>query len=534
MTTANSESLETPPDTSLAEAGETIPVAKTWLTPGRVRKLAIALSVYAALRILFFALMFPLFNNVDEKLHFLTIKMYAQGHLPGKDLPHIDDDFSRTFLPYWSPEYDHTPVGIDYQHIVVLYRLSPEQREWEMSHGYYDWKLRVALPSRLVFEAQGAPLYYVIAGAWYDVGTVLGLHDWRLAYWLRLINPISYGLLVWLSFLFMRRVYPERLFLCLSVPALIAVFPQDVFFGMNRDVLPPTVWAAALLLMVDAIDTDTLRARSLLWASFLVSLAFLLEVSNCVLYGTLAISVWAWWRRSPETRQHKLRVAAGSAVAGFFLPAIWMTRNFLVYGDLTGSKAKVKNFGWTVKPFQQMFHHPIFTFHGLAYFLVKLTRSVWHGDYEWYTVNMRSASADWFYVISSALMIVIVIVQLLRHRKQLPDLQRWAEEQALSLVAASVLFLIAISMAFDYHNHGYPSQLHPFFVSGRIISGALLPFVLIYASGFEWITNRMRRWIPPTVVLACLLLFITASEIHVRKPAFSSPYNFFALSAWRR
>ncbi len=97
-----------------------------------------------------------------------------------------------------------------------------------------------------------------------------------------------------------------------------------------------------------------------------------------------------------------------------------------------------------------------------------------------------------------------------------------------------MLFLAVISLPFDFHDCAYPSRLYPYFVSGRIISGALLPFVLIYASGLELVTNRLRKWVPPVAVLACLMLFITVSEIRVRSVVFSSPYNFFALSGWRR
>jgi hypothetical protein len=147
---------------------------------------------------------------------------------------------------------------------------------------------------------------------------------------------------------------------------------------------------------------------------------------------------------------------------------------------------------------------------------------------------MRSAGADWSYVISSALMILIFAIDFLGHRRSLADAQSWAGLQSLFLVASSVLFLATISLAFDYHEHGYPSRLYPYFVSGRIISGALLPFVLIYASGLEVVTSRFHRWIPPVAVLACLMLLITISEIRVRSIVFSSHYNFFALSGWSR
>jgi hypothetical protein len=496
------------------------------------RKLVIALSIYAGLRILVFAAAFPLFNNVDERLHLMSIQMYAQGHLPGKKLPLMDPELAKAFLPYWSPEYGHPQEELDRSGIS-----GPPDRLQAQASGFtqrlYAQKLGEWL-HKPNFEAQAAPLYYLVAGGWYNLGTAVGLRDWALLYWLRFLNAILFALFAWLSSMLVRKVYPENTFLSLSVPALIAVFPQDVFFGMSRDVLSPVMWAATLLFMVDAVADNKIQYRSALMASFMVGLTFLVEVSNCVLYGALAITLWMWASRSQAPRRHKVWVVSASAAAAFLAPFLWMLRNYLVIGDLTGSSAKIRVLGWTVLPLAEVLHHPLFTWHGLSYFLVKLTENFWHGEYGWHAMPMRSAGADLFYVISSALMILIFAIDFLGRRRSLPDAQSWAGLQSLFLVASSVLFLATISLAFDYHEHGYPSRLYPYFVSGRIISGALLPFVLIYASGLEVVTSRFHRWIPPVAVLACLMLLITISEIRVRSIVFSSHYNFFALSGWSR
>lgn len=87
-------------------------------------KVILALCTYSALRILVFAVAFPLFNNTDEKFHFMAIQMYAAGHFPGKDLPLISSEFSETFLPYFSPEYELSRESIDQSGIgVPLWRV---------------------------------------------------------------------------------------------------------------------------------------------------------------------------------------------------------------------------------------------------------------------------------------------------------------------------------------------------------------------------------------------------------------------------
>jgi hypothetical protein len=206
-----------------------------------------------------------------------------------------------------------------------------------------------------------------------------------------------------------------------------------------------------------------------------------------------------------------------------------MLRNYLVFGDLTGSRAKTHELTWTVKTFPELFHHPLFSLHGASYFLSELTRTFWRGEYAWHGQALQSMWADRFYLLSSALLIAICLVDFALNRKALSDTHRWVSWQALVLIATSVLFLAAISLAFDFHDCGYPSRPLPYFVSGRIISGVLLPFVSLYAIGLEWMANRLRRWVPPVVLVACLMLLITASEIRVRRTVFSSPYNFFAL-----
>jgi len=525
------ELLERPP--AATDAGRTGAGVDAFVRT-HADRIAIALCLFAALRILIFAAAFPLFNTLDEKLHFLSIRTYAQGHLPGKELPLFDSEFARSSLPYWSPEYDRSAEFIEQNGLnQPLYRLAPPLRDVAMEQGFYAQKLE-GLLRRRNFQAQGPPLYYVVAGSWYRVGAALGMRDWSLKYWLRFLNPIAYGLFVWLSYKVCRKIYPESTFLYLAVPALIAVFPQDVFFGMSRDVLSPVMCAAAFLFMLKAVSDDRNQNRSLLLASFLVGLAFLVEVSNFVWYGAMAVTLWVWVSSAQNTRRRKVGIVTGSLLAAGVLPALWMARNYLVMGDLTGGKAKARELTWTVKPLSEIFHHPLFSLNGAAYFLLNLTRTFWRGELIWHGLRMRSVWVDLLYVLSTAAFVVLFAVVSVMRRKNMSSLQSLVAVQALLLVAGSVLFLAAISLCFDFHDCEYPSRLYPFFASGRIMCGVLLPFVLIYANSLEIVTNYLSKWVSPIGALACLVLFITASEIQVRGVAFSSPYNFFAISGWPR
>jgi len=505
----------------------------SWLSAHSIRVVAV-LAGFAAIRVLALCAAFPLTNTIDERFHLETIQMYAHGLWPGRDLPRVDAESTRTFLLYWSPEFGLSPQTMN-QHGIAgpLYYLSPAAREAALAQPYYSKKLAqwVRRPN---FEGQSAPLYYLAAAGWFGLGSALGMRDWVLDYWPRFFNPLAYALLVWLSYQFVRRAYPERTFLHLATPALIAVFPQDVFYGMNRDVFSAPLTAAALLAMVAAVEIKPGRDRYLILCSFLTGLAFVSSVSNSVLYGPMAITLCLWLRQSREASSRRVWVLSASLFAAGILPFLWMLRNYVVIGDLTGGKAKTHELGWTVKPLADILHNPLFSLHGLHYFVIELTQRFWRGEYVWHGLEMKSALADKFYVLSSAIFLLVFLMGFWQRRKNMSSLEKFAAFDAAFLVASSVLFIIAISIPFDYHDCAYPSRAIPFITSGRIISGAILPFALLYAIGLERVTSMFRRWIPPVAVLACIMLFITASEIRVRSVVFSSPYNFFALSGGRR
>jgi hypothetical protein len=483
---------------------------------------------YAALRVLVFCAAFPLFNNVDEQYHFTSIHNFAEGRLPGKDLPFVDADSAGTFVLYGTLEYLNPPERLR-RHAgdIPIYQLPAAEREAAYRAGVGLWTQRTNI------EAQAPPLYYLVGAAWYKLGTVFGWQDWKAAYWIRFLNPIFYALLVWISYRLASLVYPGNAFLAVAIPAFIAVFPQDVFFGMNRDVLSAPIAAAALLLMAQAAKRERGALGRLLAASFLVGLAFLVNVSNCVLYGALAISLWFAVRNSDEPRTRKVWKITGSAIAALFLPVLWMLRNYLVMGDLTGSRAKIDRLGWTVKPWQDIFDHPIFSPSGLFYFLGKLTATFWRGELVWHGRPMRFVFADGLYVYSSWLLILVFVVYFFLRFKTSPAGQKIASLQALVVVAGAVVFMAAISLPFDFHDCVYPSSRSPFFVSGRIIACAMLPFAIIYASAFELLARRIRQWIHPAILFAGLLVFITVSEWAIRSAVFSSRFNFFALASWK-
>jgi hypothetical protein len=485
-----------------------------------------AICGYAFVRILIFSAAFPLFNPLDEQDHFETVHNYAKGIVPGKELPLSDPEMARQFALHGSPEYLISRQRLHAAHLdVPVPELPPELRDSQFQKRFNYWK------TQRVTEAQSPPVYYMTAAVWFKLGVALGMKEWALAYWVRFLNSILYALFVWISYLFVNEIYPVRDFLRVGIPALLAVFPQDVFFGVNRDILSPPLAALALLSLFRAVREETPGWFPLVAGGFLTGITFLTDISNGVLYGVLAVVLFMRSRRASQSNDapRELAIVTSSMAAAALFPLLWMARNRVVMGDFTGSKAKIAFLGWTVKPWREIFQHPIFSLRGAAYFVQHLFPMYWRGEFFWEGHPMRWAAADGFYVVFSMVSLSVFAVFVWRQNQPEDYLQRFGGLASFYLVAASVLFLAAISLPFDFHQCIYPSRDRPYFVSGRIICGTLLPFALIHVSALEFLFRPIRRYVHPLIPLAAICIFITCAEIWLRSDVFHSAFNFFSL-----
>jgi hypothetical protein len=233
------------------------------------------------------------------------------------------------------------------------------------------------------------------------------------------------------------------------------------------------------------------------------------------------------------------------------------------YGDLTGSKAKTVLLGWMPKPVEQWWAHPIFTPGGMWTFVSELIPSFWRGEFVWHNERLASPWVDMFYIISSILFCGAAVVSLargsifFRKHKDKPlspapsppegerknrrpvveqaDISRVKGEVSEPVlwfcvlsVVGSTMFLAWLSVAFDFGPCLYPSRAHPYLTSGRLMSGILIPFVLLYAYGLDQLLSRFSDVSRQRAGLG-LMLLILVSGIAVDVPAFASEYNWFHL-----
>jgi hypothetical protein len=181
--------------------------------------------------------------------------------------------------------------------------------------------------------------------------------------------------------------------------------------------------------------------------------------------------------------------------------------------------------GWTRKPFAGWWQHPIFTPRGVWTFWSDLIASFWRGEVSWHGQPLRSRGADGFYAVSSLLLLAATIAGL-RAPAGRSAFQRQAIGSANLIFLAGVAFLALLSIQFDFGNCINPSREHPYFTSGRLLSGALIPFAVVYVYGVSWVCHRISAALP-LIVLGLVVLFVTTSEILVNRVVFVSEHNWF-------
>ncbi len=489
------------------------------------RKIILLLCLLAAVHLFIFSAAFPFFNVVDEQAHFDLAVRYSQGDPPGSIAPPCAEA-----LPYlaifdnveylWPPESQ--PGG---RIPPPLWKLPPSLalEVFRSRQDFYRTKMTNV-------EAANPPLYYSIAGAWWRLGKIIGLSGGQMLYWLRFLNIPLLLALVWLGWITTRTIFPANIFIRLAVPAFIALMPQSSFSSINNDVLSPLAFGAAFLLLLKMWKMEIPAPRLAATTGLALAAAFLSKISNLPLLLVAAIFLMVKFfslRAAGKTR---------AALAPFLilgtcavLPmAAWMTWCKINFGDFFGTAQKIQLMGWTHKPFAEWFHHPIFTPRGLWIFTSGNLATLWQGEILWHGRPLALPVMNFFYAIGTLVLLVATLVTLYQRFSSFQPIQRTALWLAFSLLAATFGFYALLSVQFDFHNCFYPSRAHPFFTSGRLMLGALIPFLILIACGLDCILGKISLK-AKLVILSTLLLFMLVMETVTNWPIFTSEYNWFHL-----
>jgi hypothetical protein len=494
-----------------------------WIA-GREGRVALALAVFAGFRVAVYSLAFPFFTNVDESRHLDVVLKYARGYLPRPGPDFYEPDTARWVGRLGSPEYQRDPEN----------PLRPEVPPpvWAAPPGAEETRvlnMERYLEGRHSLEADQSPLYYGAAGLWLVAGRGLGLEDGRLLYWVRGLGAFSAFALVLAAAWVLRSLAPDSGFVRLGVPALLAAFPLDSVYYLTGDALSPLLGGLAFLLVARLVVQREAETRAYVAAGLALAAAFLCKYPNAALFaGALVCTVGAL--SGVRGEPGALRRWAVLWAVALLPPLLWLGRNWLVGGDLTGTAVKIEGLDWGRKPAAAWPAHPLLTPSGLWIFVRDLVPSFWRGELVWERFELRFVAVDSFYRITTLVFLALAAFGLARGPRSADA--RAVEGAALASLLTAAGVLGFLSLIFLFHETSSPSIDYPFFVQGRLVSGVLAPFALLYVRGIEEgarlaFPARQGRlaWAALGLVIAVALL----SELVLTLPVFGSAYNGFHL-----
>jgi hypothetical protein len=514
-------SLVTAPSTASGAPTATEPPAVTG--PARRSEMLIvaALATFAAIRVLVFCAAFPVNNNMDEGNHFDVAIFYSRGVVPRALGPHAKE--LRRWTDNWSPEFLVTPdVYLQPQQIVrpsleAQIKANLELAKIEHNH-----------------EMLEPPLYYSLAGAWLALGELIRVPDADMFYWVRFLNALVLPATVWLGYVVARDLFPGSPFLKIGTPALLAIIPQDVLYGINDDVLSPLSFGLVCLGLVRWMNPKRPAIKAAALTGLGVAATGLTKMTNLPLIAVTLVAVaWIVLRKpqtssevsSPGVLRRPMAAALTFVVCVSPLPA-WLFWNKLTLGNFTGSAAKLAELGFSQKPFAQWFSHPLFSLSGVKDFWFELSASYWRGEITWYRKPIANYFVDCVYACGTLLLLATATIGLWRTRD---TRQRAFLIFGLAAFWASVAFLALSSVAIDFGKMGTASPLFSFpgFVCGRLMCGTLVPFAIVASYAISLLAPRRHAMAWSVGILGALGVMIATSEIWLHTLVFQSGWNLF-------
>lgn len=499
------------------------------------RRLLCLITLIGAARVFLLSSAFPLFNNVDEYSHFDAVYKYAGGALPHPDRLHHDTRASSLIIWLASPEYIFRPsqlAGAIYP--PPPWSVPPEAARARLREGV---RRLTALRNH---ELAQPPVYYALAGSWYRLGEALGLECGHLVFSIRWLNALFMVGMVWAAHRLACATGRRDPLTRIGAPLLVAVFPQDALYSISNDALSPLLTALALIAILRT-QVEPPRSSVSLLAGLLAAAAVLTKYTNCiVLIPAIVLTGMNLWKTEFRPRLW-LRCSTLFWLAALAPIIAWGVRNAVLFGDPTARRLIFETLGWRAKPFEALFDHPLFSFPGLLHFFDGLCRDFWRGRFMWHGEFMAQPWADAVFVATSGVFLAAATIVLAREfvrwggsgRRDLPaqlsvDLGVWLT------VAGGVALLAFFSIWIQTGELSVPPRGDPYFTMGRLISGCIVPFALLYVRGLgavtTWIPARARASVRAGL-LGLVVATIVISEAWLSARPARSEYNWFHLES---
>jgi len=487
------------------------------------RKWIWLICLIAAVRIFLFSAAFPFFNNVDEQAHFDLVHKYSQGYLPVKGLDEYDKESTELILLYGSPEYFSNSSDV-----------SKKQPLWKNPSVKNSTEFQNHIKTqtkKLNHEVGSFPLYYFSAGIWLNLGEIIGLEGGHLLYWIRFLNIPIYIALIWVAYLFSTSYFSSSV-QRISLPLLICFYPQDVFYSINSDVLTPLFFSLSIWMLLEIYFKEK-SINFHIFTGLAIAATILVKVSNLILLVFVALIITLklfhyMKHRKPGRDYFSIFLLLITAA----IPIVWwFARNYFVLGDLTGSADKINSLTWSKKPLGEIWNHPILSINGVWFFLKELLKTFWRGEFVWYFKRICSESVDSFYIVSTVCLFTYSAFELFFQKGRLQTTNGILICMNYFLIFLSILAFAFLSMRYDFGNCFYPSREQPYFTSGRLMLGILIPFFIIYLDSIFQLLNQLPQKNTLTFITVLVIVSVmTFSEISLTRDVFLSHYNWFHLN----
>ena len=445
----------------------------------RYRRIAVILAVFIGLGI-YYAATTPLFEAPDEQWHFAYVQYMATGHGLPVQTPDHPAHLARQEASQ-PPLYYTLAAGLtfwvdtsDFPGIV-----------WENPHYGYN------IPG-VVNDNKNLFIHTALENFPYR-GAVLAVH---LARWLSVLMG---ALAVLFTYLLTLEIFPDREFLAEGAAALVAFNPQFLFVSsaVSNDSTIVAMSALSLWMTIRLFLVHP-RARDVVALGVAVALASLAKVSGLglVLIAGLVLAYVLRRERAGLVRYLLLFGAVVLLVAGW-----WYLRNWVLYGELTGTEMMVRIFGARTN---------LLTGPQLLTQLNEVWETFWVG-FGW--GNIRAPA--WVYDALEILVLLSgigLVIAFIRRRSRLHP----------TFVKALPFFVLAawIVLAFAELVHWMEITQAP---HGRLFFPVLPAAAPLAVFGLtQWVPKRVEKWVPliPVVSLGMLAF---AAPLTILAPAYAYP-----------
>jgi uncharacterized membrane protein len=490
--------------------------------PGRRELWFLAiLCVAGAARILIGAAVLPFFADTDEAFHFDLVHKFSRGFWPNRPVSLLDSETVELQIFDASPEFALEPKTVP-----AVGDYPPPLRSLRNATGIENFVAlqRTKLSQLPNHEAYEPPLYYALAAIWFDCGKSFGMSDRAGVYWLRCLNGLLYGLLIATSYAVARPYFGGAT--ALGVAALVAFFPNPVYFTVSNDVLAPVTGAIALLLLLRWCHVDAPGRGLAAAAGAAAAAAVLVKLSSAAALTALVVALFM--RLFRDGRWQKTAAYAWPMLLATAAPlALWVARNRIVLGNWSGTGGRLAVRGLKAKPLSEWLDHPLFTFGGLGEFLRKLCISLISGDSMSHGRPVHSAPVELYFLVTIPVLVVAALVAAWstgRREKKIWD----AAALSLVIVVVAVAALAIMSLSIDFGAASFPSRESPYYAFGRLTGVALVPLLVLYAVGARALSGRRTALFAGFISVSVLMMIL--GQVGYLKGFASSQFNWFRLS----